>query len=207
MLPCLRPLFHWLLLLVSYFCWSKAVQASLHLSKTQSSKVNYIGYILWKSCSEIVSWCEIASISSSRAKLQQCAHGVKRASCYRSANKLWQGCCKTDVIMGSHCFFPIVVTSLKQVVITLLQGRWPDDRTCKLFQVATSLLSSICNNLLCVDSISDLLEQLVVSLLSSSTLLLDDSNLVSYLSTTGNKQCEHILLTKLWDFYACSWTH
>jgi hypothetical protein len=42
------------------------------------------------------------------------------------------------------------------------------------------------------------LEQLVASLLASSTLLQDDNNLFQTSQpTTGNKQCEHILLNSL----------
>jgi hypothetical protein len=41
--------------------------------------------------------------------------------------------------------------------------------------------------------ISDLLEQLVASVLASLTLLQDDDTL----SVTGRKQCEHILLLSL----------
>ena len=33
-----------------------------------------------------------------------------------------QGCCEADIRMCSHCLFPVVATSLEQVVITLLQG-------------------------------------------------------------------------------------
>jgi hypothetical protein len=35
---------------------------------------------------------------------------------------LQQGCCQADIRMCSHCLFPVVVTSLEQVVIALLQG-------------------------------------------------------------------------------------
>ena len=50
-------------------------------------------------------------------------------------------------------------------------------------------------------TISDLLEQLVASLSCSSTLLQDDNNLFNPdLSTTWNKQCEHILLTSCETF-------
>jgi hypothetical protein len=47
-----------------------------------------------------------------------------------------------------------------------------------------------------VEAISDLLEQLVASMLASSTLLQDD-NLFQTCEqlTTGNKRCEHISLT------------
>jgi hypothetical protein len=38
-------------------------------------------------------------------------------------NKLQQGCCEADIRMCSHCLFPVVVTSLEQVVITLLTTR------------------------------------------------------------------------------------
>ena len=41
---------------------------------------------------------------------------------------------------------------------------------------------------------SDLLEQLVGSLLAPSALLQADKQLVLDLSATGNKQCEHMLL-------------
>jgi hypothetical protein len=40
------------------------------------------------------------------------------------ANKLYQGCRQADIRMCSHCLFPVVVTSLEQVVIILLQGWW-----------------------------------------------------------------------------------
>jgi glutathione peroxidase-family protein len=33
-------------------------------------------------------------------------------------------CCQADIRMCSHCLFPVVVTSLEQVVIILLQGWW-----------------------------------------------------------------------------------
>ena len=37
--------------------------------------------------------------------------------------KLQQGCnSQADIRMCSHCLFPVVVTSLEQVVIALLQG-------------------------------------------------------------------------------------
>jgi hypothetical protein len=31
---------------------------------------------------------------------------------------LWQGCCQPDIKMCSHRLFPVVVTSLEQVVIS-----------------------------------------------------------------------------------------
>ena len=37
---------------------------------------------------------------------------------YKVAAKL----CQASIRMCSHCLFPVVVTSLEQVVITLLQG-------------------------------------------------------------------------------------
>ena len=41
-------------------------------------------------------------------------HALKRTSCYKFASKLQQGCCCK--------LFQVVVTSLEQVVITVLQG-------------------------------------------------------------------------------------
>jgi hypothetical protein len=43
--------------------------------------------------------------------------------CYRSANKLQQGCCQADIRMCSHGLFPVVVACLEQVVSPgLIQG-------------------------------------------------------------------------------------
>jgi hypothetical protein len=97
-------------------------------------------------------------------------------------------------------------------VITLFIQGWWRQQTC--YKTDRNLLPSTCLiktyklvainlyklaaiNLLkaCyVQTMSDLLEQLVASLLTSSALLQDDNNFVPDLSTTGNKQCEQILL-------------
>jgi hypothetical protein len=49
--------------------------------------------------------------------------------CYRSVR---QDSCRADIRMCSHCLFPVVVTSLEQVVLTLAQGCW---RVTDLLQV------------------------------------------------------------------------
>jgi hypothetical protein len=52
-----------------------------------------------------------------------------------------------------------------------------------------------------MQTISDLLEQLVASLLAPSTLLQDDNNLFQTCNNWETKQCEHILLTS-WEIFA-----
>ena len=49
--------------------------------------------------------------------------------CYRSVR---QDSCRADIRMCSHCLFPVVATSLEQVVLTLAQGCW---RVTDLLQV------------------------------------------------------------------------
>jgi hypothetical protein len=85
---------------------------------------------------------------------------------------------------GTSCYHLVTrlmtVTDLRQVVPTgLIQAVF-----------VTSCYELVVINLLTtcyVQTISDLLDQLVASLSASSTLFSD-------LSTAGNKQCEHILL-------------
>ena len=48
-----------------------------------------------------------------------CVSHVKMSPLF---SKLQEGCCQADIRMCSHCLFPVVVTSLERVVITLLQG-------------------------------------------------------------------------------------
>ena len=100
--------------------------------------------------------------------------------------------------MCSYCLFPVVVTSLKQIVITCYKV--DDDNSlatsCSNKTVRNKLLYElVVINLLTtcyVQTISDLLEQLVASLLASSTLLQDDNNLFQACQQLGDKQCEHI---------------
>ena len=114
--------------------------------------------------------------------------------------------------MCSHCLFPVVVTSLEQVVINLFTRLMmvPD-----LLQVVpTRLIQVVRNrscyelvviNLLttcCLQTISDLLEQLVASLLASSTLLQDDNN-CSRLVINWEQAVRTHPVDKLSDFYAC----
>jgi hypothetical protein len=98
-------------------------------------------------------------------------------SCYHLVTRL----------MTATGLLRVVPTSYKPIIYT----------GCS-WQVATVELQC-CHQLVnnsYVQTISDLLEQLVASLLASSTLLQDDSNLFQ---TTGNKQCERIFVGK-WDF-------
>ena len=104
--------------------------------------------------------------------------------------------------MCSHCgLFPVVVTSLEQVVYKVDDGNRLAtscfNKTKKWCLIVKSCYELVVINSLTtcyVQTISDFLKQLVTSLLSLSVLLQDDNNSVPDLSTTGNKQCEQILL-------------
>ena len=114
----------------------------------------------------------------------------KRTSCYASTSKLLQGCCQADIRMCLHCLFSVVVESLEQVVITLLQGWWLWQTCYKLSQqdyntgysqqfpahlLQLVIIKLLTYNLLRADDIR-LVGKLVGSLLAPSTLLEDNSN-------------------------------
>jgi hypothetical protein len=120
--------------------------------------------------------------------------------------------------MCSHILFPVVVTGLEQVAITLLYNVDDGNRlatSCYKIntgcakQVATSLLSSTCEQLVtCISHlleqlISHLLEQLVSNLLATLTLLQDDNNLFQTYQQLGTTEqaVRTDLVDKLVDVY------
>ena len=70
------------------------------------------------------SWCKFTTVAVAGPKITHTSiRSVtfqKELPSHRDLTK--QVCWQADIKMCSHCLFPVVVTSLKQVVITLLQG-------------------------------------------------------------------------------------
>jgi hypothetical protein len=94
--------------------------------------------------------------------------------------------------MCSHCLFPVVVTSPEQVVRRLMTVtdllQVVPTRLIQPVRFVTSCYELVLINLLTtcyVQTISDLLEQLVASLLASSTLLQNDNNLFQIFQQLG----------------------
>jgi hypothetical protein len=112
--------------------------------------------------------------------------------------------------MCSYCLFPVVVTSLKQIVIICY--KIDDDNSlatsCSNKTVRNKLLYElVVINLLTtcyVQTISDLLEQLVASLLASSTLLQDDITTCSRLVNNWGTSSANISFGQGCEiFYPC----
>jgi hypothetical protein len=85
-------------------------------------------------CYKMITTCSLSTTGN-----KQCEH-ILLTSCYRSANKLLQRCSQAVDKLCSHCLFPVVGTSLEQVVNNLQQAWWHYQTCCKV--VLTSLIQS-----------------------------------------------------------------
>jgi hypothetical protein len=72
------------------------------------------------------------------------------------------------------------------------------------YQIATRLSLTTCWQVVQLQDDNKLLEQLVTSLLSSTTLQQVVNKPLTTCQQAGNKQCEHILLTSCWNSIATS---